>query len=477
MIKSFQILISSLVLTLLCSSGLMLKAQSQDSLILSYADFLTKVSNTHPTSKMAELSLDKGRAYLLKARGGFDPKISTDVDQKYFDDKDYYSLIDGGFKIPTWYGIEIKGNYERNRGEFLNEQSFVPDDGLVALGIDLPLLRGLIIDERRAQLKQARIYQQATEFERLAMLNNLFFDASLAYYEWQEAYLRLGIADRGLELAVAFQEMVRGIYQQGAVPAIDTLEADILLQNRRIDRLKAEQDYVIARVYLSAFLWQDANTPLEVTDRVFPEVDIDQRLMDQVNTLMIQGDSLVAAHPELLFAQLDLDQQDIGIKLKKEDLKPDLRLNYNPLADFSDDLLSNPVDFNDYKWGLRFTMPMLFRKARADLQLAKIEREKSQLKLNQKTLKFRLELDAQRQKLDLLNDQFIALDINARDYALLVRAEERKFEIGESSVFLVNLRQSKFLEILNKRLETRYKMVYTRVKLISVFGQLPEVIN
>ena len=477
MVKSFPFLISSIVVILLSCSGALLQAQIQDSILLTYSEYLTRVSNTHPTSRMAELSLDKGRAYLLKARGGFDPKISTDLDQKYFDDKDYYSLIDGGFKIPTWYGIEIKGNYERNRGQFLNEQNFVPDDGLVALGIDLPLLRGLVIDERRAQLKQARIYQQATEFERLAILNNLFFDASLAYFKWQEAYLRLSIADRGLELAEALLQMVQGSYDQGAVAAIDTLEANILLQNRRIDRLKAEQDYVISRVYLSAFLWQDSNTPLEVTDRVFPETVVDQGLMNQVNTLMIQGDSLVAAHPELLFAQLDLNQQDIGIKLKKEDLKPDLRLNYNPLADFSDDLLSNPVDFNDYKWGLRFTMPMLFRKARGDLQLAKIKREKSQLKLNEKTLKFRLELDAQRQKLDLLNNQFIALDINARDYARLVRAEERKFEIGESSVFLVNSRQSKYLEVLNKRLETQYKMVYTRVKLISVFGQMPEVIN
>jgi hypothetical protein len=57
---------------------------------------------------------------LMMARGGFDPKIEVDFSKKQFKDTEYYSIPNSSFKIPTWYGIEIKAGFDNNEGVYLN---------------------------------------------------------------------------------------------------------------------------------------------------------------------------------------------------------------------------------------------------------------------------------------------------------------------------------------------------------------------
>lgn len=105
-------------------------AQEQDSIVLSFSEYLGYVKKFHPIAKQAELTIQIGQANLMKARGGFDPKIEVDNDRKKFKNTEYYDQLNATFKIPTWYGIELKGNFEQNSGDFLNPELFVPDDGL-----------------------------------------------------------------------------------------------------------------------------------------------------------------------------------------------------------------------------------------------------------------------------------------------------------------------------------------------------------
>ena len=54
--------------------------------VLSFEEYLGFVKTHHPLLKQAELTLQSGEANLLKARGGFDPKIEVDYDRKKFDE-------------------------------------------------------------------------------------------------------------------------------------------------------------------------------------------------------------------------------------------------------------------------------------------------------------------------------------------------------------------------------------------------------
>ncbi len=91
-------------------------AQNIPSKEFTYNEYLGYVKKYHPLVKNANLEISKAQANLMMARGGFDPKIEVDFSKKQFKDTEYYSILNSSFKIPTWYGIEIKAGFDNNEG-------------------------------------------------------------------------------------------------------------------------------------------------------------------------------------------------------------------------------------------------------------------------------------------------------------------------------------------------------------------------
>jgi len=124
-----------------------LTAQTADSsTVLSFDDYVVIVKVHHPVAFQARLLEDRASGSMRIARGGFDPKVDGSWSQKSFDGKNYYQIGEGSFKVPMWYGLEVKAGYEANNGQFLDDSDFVPDAGLWSLGISAPLGRGLVLD-------------------------------------------------------------------------------------------------------------------------------------------------------------------------------------------------------------------------------------------------------------------------------------------------------------------------------------------
>ena len=169
--------------------------------VLTYEDFNAIVMQHHPVAVQAELIVKKGDATVQMARGGFDPKLGSDIGQKYFKGDQYYSFIDAGLKVPTWFGIEASAGYEQNGGSFLNPENSTNGGGLVYAGISVPVGRGLFIDERRAELRKAQIYQKSTIVEQRLMLNELLYEAGKAYWDWFQAHETLRVYQEALQLA------------------------------------------------------------------------------------------------------------------------------------------------------------------------------------------------------------------------------------------------------------------------------------
>ena len=99
------------------------------------------------------------------------------------------------------------GNFEQNTGGFLNSESNVPTDGLLSAGAAVNVGQGLILDDRRATLRKAQIYEQATAIERVNFLNELHLQATATYWKWAAAYENKRVLSEGVDLAkVRFQE-------------------------------------------------------------------------------------------------------------------------------------------------------------------------------------------------------------------------------------------------------------------------------
>ncbi len=455
-------------------------AQPADSArLFSQEEFFQWILDYHPVVKQARLLDSQAEALERLARGGFDPKAYADWDQKSFDKKEYFSIGEGGLKVPTWYGMELKAAYTVTDGIYLNPERNLPEAGQAVLGLKVPLGRGLIIDERRATLQQARLMAEANEAERQSIINTLLLEAASAYWEWARAYNELLIEQQALELTRQRFGAIVESFIQGDKPAIDTLETLIQVQNRQLSLNDGRVNYQNAGLLLSNFLWYEGEVPVEVTDGLRPPVleELDPVMPALGPDAIWRNASL--SHPEIRSYEVKLSQLDVDRRLAAEQLKPRLDVEYNFLSDGSDFIydtgegsgLNNLVAQN-YKWGLRFDFPLLLRKERGKLQMTKLKIQDAEYGLQQKRLEIANKIGAYYNELENLLRQIRLTEDNVGNYQALLNAEIQKFNLGESSIFLINSREQKLIDAQLKLAALRGKFFKNRIALEWAAGQL-----
>jgi len=434
-----------------------LSAQVDSVNVLTFSEFMERVKNHHPMAVQADLKLEKGKALVRKARGNFDPKAFSDASQKYFSDKQYYSVINSGLKIPTWYGIEIEGGYSQNEGVFLNPQNNTPGAGLWYAGISVPVGQGLFIDKRRAELQQAKVYQESTVAERDLMYNELLYNAGQAYWNWFENYNAVVVYENALKVTEQRFEAVKQGVLFGDKPAIDTIEAAIQVQNRMLNLQEAELNYKNAAALLSIYLWIDGIVPLEVSEITRPTKSEELSTVVVNEELKDALDSLTTQHPLLRQYQYKIDQLKIDKRWKQEQIKPQLNLKYNAINQpIGNDAFAN-YNVNNYTWGVEFNMPIFLRKERGSLTLAKLKINDAELELLSKQAHLTFKAKAAINDLENTENQITIYARTVTDSYLLLEGERKMFQAGESSLFMVNSRESgyiktqlKYIQLLTK---------------------------
>lgn len=448
-------------------------AQEHDTLVLKFGEYLGYVKKYHPIAKQAELALATGQANLMRARGGFDPKIEVDFDQKDFKGTTYYDKLNAAFKIPTWYGLELKGKFEQNEGTFLNPENNVPEDGLYSAGISFSLGQGFWINERMATLKQAKLFREQSKADRDLLVNQILFKASLAYFDWLQAYNEMEIFNNFYANA---QIRFVGIKQSalaGEIAAIDTVEAKIVVQDRALGLEQAKVRMMNKSLELSNFLWLNDNVPIELQSNVVPDSRLDE---DIDTTLEIMGKPLdsfsIENHPKLKSLNYKIEGLEVDKRFKANKLLPKIDLEYNFITETPE--LINSLETQNYKAGINFQLPLFLRKERGDLKLAKYKLQDAQFELDNTQIELRNKIIAIYRELESfeVQNQLIADIVN--NYQAMLTAEERKFSFGESSIFLINSRENKLIDSELKKNQVQNKYFTTKAKLFNSLAVNPE---
>ncbi|NJN25434.1 MAG: TolC family protein [Cyclobacteriaceae bacterium] len=308
------------------------------------------------------------------------------------------------------------------------------------------------------------------------MINQLIFDASKAYWQWYAAW---HIYQTYVESVMLAEERFEGLkmsFEQGDIPAIDTLEAYILVQNREVSKSEAQVGLIQARYELSNYLWSEDLQPLLLQENSKP---VDQ-IVGQTDEAAISGwseaEQMNAVHPLIRLYANKVEMLDFDRRMKAEKIKPKLNINYNVLNEPIGGDPSTNFSTNNYKWGFEFSMPLLLRQERGALQLAKLKILDANLALQQKSTEIFNKISAYQAEITLLEEQMKIYGKAVENYQALLQGERRKFEEGESSVFLINSRESSLISADVKLISLQGKYQKAKAGLVMAMGGLAATI-
>lgn len=439
--------------------------------ILSLPNVLEWVRKYHPVARQAVLITERADAELTAARGAFDPVVGYDVNRKTFDGQNYYNYSNGELQVPFAAPVTLRTGLENTRGLFANPELSL--GRMSYFGIEVPLANGLLIDKRRAALQQAKLMKTMSVQDRLAQVNDLLLETYAAYWRWAGAWeINQLITQFSINAANRLQ-LVRINWQNGDRSVMDTVEAYAQLQQIKLLQSEAAMKLNNMALELSYFLWQADDQPVRLADNLQPEI-----ALFRGRAINAPLEELLATalddNPMLNAAALKVSSMEIDKKLKFQQLLPYfsvkanvLNNNYSVFSGWESGFLQN-----NNRWGVGFSMPLFFRQGRGEYKRAQIKLKESTIELSAKRWQtenkiryYYTEFTRQWEQLQL-TDQ---VQTNLRQ---LLKNEELRFSQGESSLFLVNSREIKWLESLQKQTELRVKYLISAYQVQWAAGTL-----
>lgn len=443
-------------------------ANAQTTQVLTAETFLNHVKLYHPLAKQAGLRVDRADAALLTARGAFDPVVEWDRNDKVFDGTPYYRYEDAELKIPTITGVTVKAGYDKATGNSINPELTRGAAGYV--GVEMPLLKDLVVNKQRAALQQAKIFLQQSEQDRRKQVNDLLLEAQLSYWQWAAAWQLANTYRNYAVLAEKRLSLVKTGYQAGDRSLADTIEA--FSQFQYYEALRKEAGIVLNNTMyeLSVFLWDDKEQPYLLPADFMPDV-----VGFSSNAPIPAIDSLEAAvvntHPELLSYRSKQAILSIDQKLKWQEMLPAVTLKANLLSkDYFQKLsVSTPYIDNNYKFGVTIKTPLFLRQSRGAYRDAKLKVKENALLQQNKTWELQNKLRRYHREAALYQEQLQTVRAMRQSYQSLLTLEQMKFAQGESTLFILNSRENKVLETDQKLVELQMKLLkaVTQVKWVA----------
>lgn len=444
-----------------------------DSLTLS--GFLERVRSAHPVARQAALARRQADADLRAARGGFDPMLSATWDYKRFKGIGYFDEFDTRLTVPTPWGVDLKLGWERAAGAIINPERATPAPGLLSAGLSIPLGPRLITDDRRTSLRQAELATDAAEADATAQVARLLQLAAREWGAWFEAEARARIAADGVELARFRLDAVRRRVAAGDAAPIDSLEALTEWERRLLLEVDARAAAVGARLVVSGYLWDARGAPVALAEGAEPARDA--LLTRDARLGQAAVDRAIREHPLVRQARARWLQADAQRRLTSVQVLPTVSAEVAALAAGSSlGALPSPSNAaDDVKAGLSVRLPLFARRELGRLRAA--EDRALQLRTERERVERDVRLVAERALVDLRaveEQRGGQARVLAASEALLA-AEQRRFEIGESSLLFVNLRERAVLDERLRAAQLEARRAAALGSLVAALGS-PELL-
>ena len=407
--------------------------------------------------KIQELGVDIARHQLDLSYGIYDPTLNAIPSHSYnlspggidqqnrpfpgtTTDRDGLTVGVGGL-LPTGLNYElgtIGGDFFRSYGTAPGGP-FENAGGSVGIQLRQPLLKDAWIDAPRLNIKVSKKQLKISELALRGQLMNTVTSVELTYYDLLLARDEVKVQQQALALAQELLAANRDRVKQGVMATLDEKQAASQVAVQRSILLSAmravgTQENLLKRLLSDKFSdWQDEGIqPTEALTAVPEKV--------QRNECWQQG---ITMRPDLLQARQDLERLGYIVKFNYNQIFPQLDVFGSYGGSGSDTQISGAlgqirqVSNPFYSYGLQLKIPLGNRTARENYKISKLNREQSELVLQQLEQDILLQID-DAVKVVETNFERVGTTREAREFAeAALQAEQVKMENGKSTSFFV----------------------------------------
>ena len=423
---------------------------------LTLEEVLNQVDAHHPKVRGAQAERELASAKRLEKQGAFDPVINFGTDFLQYNSTSRRGSIlntrtnDAEVEYLTRSGIKLFAGSRFNYGNIKSPLSSTGNTGEYYIGVKVPLLRNFRINEKSAAERQAFLGEPfADEQVRLTRLD-LQLKAAQHYWDWVAAKQKLDVARNLLELANIRADAVKARVTAGDLPPIDAIEAEQEVQRRQGGLTKAERDWQKAAFKLSLYLWeaggQTAPTPVAANVPINfarPTVFADERAVEAQRLALER-------RPELKLLSINQDISQVDLALGRNQRRPALDLGFSPGRDTGFGGIGNTL-----KAELSISLPLRQRTADGRIQAAQAKLQKLDLDLLNQRQTIVVEVNDAFNAINTTYERFVAAEREVQLARQLEVGERTRFNLGDSTVFLVNQRERATAEAETKLIEIR----------------------
>jgi len=422
----------------------------EDSAELQLDQVIESVRLYYPLLRSAFASRDVAAGETLSALGEFDTKLKAASENQPLGFYENYRHRVGVERNTIWGG-EVFAGYRIGRGEFepwyLERET--NDGGEFKAGFLYPLVRNQRIDARRAALWRAQLEQQRVEPAIQAELLLFVQGASFAYWEWVAAGQSYEVAQALLDIANTRNEGLTKQVDAGERAEIELKDNERLILSREALLIDARRKLQQSAIKLSLFLRQQNGAPLLPTDAMRPE-SFPKPLSPDEATLEADIQIALANRPEL--AALNIEREQLNVELRQArnltlpevyggiTASDDVGGPTSPKKDKSETVLESK---------LFVSVPLERRKARGKIRSLEGKLAQLSAKTQFTADKIVTDIRAIRAAIDAAYEQIDRARESSELAAELEKAEQRAFELGNSDLLSVNLRELQAADAAN----------------------------
>ncbi|MCB1021242.1 MAG: TolC family protein [Bryobacterales bacterium] len=332
----------------------------------------------------------------------------------------------------------------------------------VTLQVSQPLLRGFGLAVNRRNIVVAKRNQQVTDLAFKQQVITVVVRVQQLYWDLVSLRSNVDAARQALDLAGKLYDDNKRRVEIGTLAPIEIVRAEAEAAARQEDLTIAETQLKLQETLIkNAISINGVASPSLIHAEIIPtdriEVPRDE-VLPPVEEMM---QTALAERPDIEQAQIRLGNTDINLKAIRNARLPQVNVSFdvtnNGLAGQVNDLFVGagvPTDFflgglgnslgqifrrnfPDYQVTLDVNIPLRNRQAQADLTATMLEQRKSQIQLRQTENSIRVEVQNAVIGLQQAKARYEAARKGLTLQEQTLDAEQKKFDLGASTIFLV----------------------------------------